>query len=133
MENPQPLTAGLTATVQWVVQDEHLASAVGSGAAPVFSTPALLALCEAAAFLAVAPHLGEGQSTVGTQVTLRHLAATPPGMRVRATATLVAVEGRTLRFTVEAWDEVERIGEATHERAIVDEERFLRRATTKGS
>lgn len=128
-----PLTIGLNAVENWIVRDEHLASSYGSGAVPVFATPALVALCEAAAFQAVAPHLAEGQTTVGTRVDIRHLAATPPDMTVRAIATLRAIEGRTLRFTIEAWDDVERIAEGEHDRAIVDEQRFLARVAAKGS
>lgn len=126
-----PLETGLTYEATWTVEARHLASALGSGAAPVFATPALVALCEEAAFQCAAPHLEAGASTVGTHIELRHLAATPPGMRVRAVATLVAVEGRTLRFTLEAWDEIEKIGEGHHARVVIDAQRFLARVQAK--
>lgn len=116
-----------------IVEPHHLAAALGSGGVAVFGTPALVALCESAAFLCVAPHLEAGQTTVGTLVETRHLAATPLGMEVRAIATLVAVEGRRLTFTVEAWDEVEKIGECRHERMIVDEAKFVGRVRSKKS
>jgi predicted thioesterase len=97
----------------------------------VLATPALVAFCEECARLAVDGLLPEGQQTVGTEIRLRHLAATPPGMQVTLRAELIAVEGRRLRFHVEAWDEVERIGEAEHERFIIDVERFQQRVAEK--
>jgi fluoroacetyl-CoA thioesterase len=130
-ETAMTLVPGLTYDLRWTVEERHLASALGSGAAPVFATPAMVALCEGAAFLCVAPQLAAGQTTVGTQITLRHLAATPLGMEVRATANLVEVEGRRLRFTLEVWDEVEKVGEGEHERFIVDGARFLARVSQK--
>lgn len=125
------ISQNLTYEHRQIVEAHHLASALGSGGAPVFGTPALLALCEAAAFLCVAPHLEAGQSTVGTLVELRHFAATPLGAEVHAVATLTEIEGRTLRFTIEAFDQWEKIGECRHERAIVDERRFLERVGRK--
>jgi predicted thioesterase len=113
------------------VEERHLASAWGSGLAPVFGTPMLVALCEEASRVSVEPFLGPGQQTVGTRVSLRHTAATPPGMRVTARAELVEVEGRRLRFRVEAFDEEEKIGEAEHDRFIVDGERFQSRIQDK--
>jgi fluoroacetyl-CoA thioesterase len=122
----------LTYEHRHTVEPHHLASALGSGGVAVFGTPALVALCETAAFLSVAPHLDTGQTTVGTLVEIRHLAATPLGMEVRAIAMLVAVEGRKLTFTIEAWDEIKKIGECRHERVIVDEQKFLERIGRKG-
>ena len=98
----------------------------------VFGTPALVALMERAAVDAVTPHLPPGKTSVGGRIDVRHLAATPVGMRVRARAELVEIEGRRLVFSVEAWDEVEQVGEATHERFVVDEERFAAKADAKG-
>ncbi len=122
---------GLKGEASWIVEERHLASAWGSGLASVFGTPMLVALCEEAARKAVEPLLDSGQETVGTRVSLRHMAATPPGMRVRARAELVEAEGRRLRFRVEAWDEEERIGEAEHERFIIDSARFQARIAEK--
>lgn len=127
------LTPPLTYEHRQIVEAQHLASALGSGGVAVFGTPALVALCETAAFLCVASHLDAGQTTVGTLVDLRHVAATPVGMEVRAVATLVAVEGRKLNFTIEAWDEAEKIGACRHERMIVVEERFIQRVSIKKS
>jgi fluoroacetyl-CoA thioesterase len=128
--NPM-LTPHLTYEHRHIIESHHLASALGSGGVAVFGTPALVALCETASFLCVAPHLELGQTTVGTFVEIHHLAATPLGMEVRAVATLIAVEGRRLTFTVEAWDEVEKIGECRHERVIVDEQKFITRIHQK--
>jgi fluoroacetyl-CoA thioesterase len=125
------LVVGLEAEASWVVEDRHLASYWGSGLARVFGTPMLVALCEEASRLAVEPLLPPGKQTVGTWVSLRHLAATPPGMRVRARARLVEVRGTRLRFRVEAWDETERIGEAEHERVVVDSSAFHQKIAGK--
>ena len=117
---------GLSAEVTHVVTEDDTAATYGSGLAPVLSTPHLVALMENAAQAALNPHMAEGQSAVGTHIDMRHLAATPVGMDVRVRAELQEVEGRRLRFHIEAWDEVEKIGEATHERFIIDMARFMR-------
>lgn len=125
------LEVGLTGQAELVVREEHLASAVGSGLVPVFSTPMLIALLENAAVDALRPVLGEGQTSVGTRLDVRHLAPTPPGMRVRGYAKLTRVEGRVLTFEVWAEDEREKIGEGVHERALIDRARFDKRVRDK--
>src|SRR5512136_1241310 len=115
------LIPGLSGELEHVVSDEDTASRWGSGLVPVFSTPALVGLMESAAVSALVGHLSPGTTTVGGRIDVRHLAATPVGMRVLARAELVAVEGRKLVFKIQAWDEVEMIGEAEHQRFIVDE------------
>jgi fluoroacetyl-CoA thioesterase len=125
------LTPGLTAELSHTVTDADTASQWGSGLVPVFSTPALVGLMESAAVAALEGHLSPGQTTVGGHIDVHHLAATPVGMQVRARAELNAVEGRKLFFKIQAWDEVELIGEAGHERFIVDETRFLGRVQAK--
>ncbi|WP_374713677.1 thioesterase family protein [Symbiobacterium terraclitae] len=125
------LTPGLSAEAAVKVTPENCASAVGSGAVDVFATPMMIALMEQAAARAVAPHLAEDEVTVGTRISVEHVAGTPPGMTVRAVATLEAVEGRRLVFRVEAFDDRERIGGGTHERYIVNRARFLARAGEK--
>jgi predicted thioesterase len=87
---------------------------------------------EATAVQALEGHIQPGQTSVGTHMDVRHLAATPVGMKVRTSAVLIVVEGRKLTFKIQAWDEVEMIGEASHERFVVDEDRFMTRVTTKG-
>jgi predicted thioesterase len=122
---------GLVGELRSVVSPGQLASALGSGALDVFATPAMIALMEGAAARAVQPSLPAGSISVGTRVDVRHLAATPPGVEVRARAELVEVDGRRLVFRVECFDPHEKIGEGIHERAIVDAERLLARARAK--
>ncbi len=114
-----------------VVTEDWTAPSMGSGTVPVLATPALVALMEQAAVRALEGRLPAGQTSVGVRIDVRHLAATLPGMRVRARATLVAAEGRRLTFQIEAWDEAEKIGEAVHERVLVDVERFMERTRGK--
>jgi fluoroacetyl-CoA thioesterase len=114
-----------------VVTEEWTAPSMGSGTVPVLATPALVALMEQAAVRALEGRLPPGQTSVGVRIDVRHLAATPPGMRVRAQATLVAAEGRRLTFHIEAWDDSEKIGEAVHERVVIDTERFMERVRAK--
>ncbi len=117
---------GLVGETKIVVSQEMTAEASNvEGMAPVLATPRLISFLERTAHLAVLPYLAEGQSTVGIHVDVRHLAATPVGMEVRFRAELVEVDRRRLRFKVEAWDEVEKIGEGEHERFIIDWQRFL--------
>jgi fluoroacetyl-CoA thioesterase len=125
------LAPGLTAEHKHTVTDADTASKWGSGLVPVFSTPALVGLMESAAVAALSGCISPGQTTVGGHIDVRHLASTPVGMQVRARAMLTAVEGRRLVFKIQAWDEVELIGEAEHERYIVDEVRFLGRVQAK--
>lgn len=127
------LAPGLTGEATVRVSQEHTAAALGSGNVNVFSTPALIALLEAAAIAALDGHLPSGQTSVGTHLDVRHLAATPVGMTVRATATLIQVDGRRLVFAVEAHDDVEQVGAGTHERFVVDKARFEARVAAKGS
>ena len=107
-----------------MVTEELTASAFGSGLVRAFATPAMIALMENASVNAIREYLPPGQTSVGVEVNVKHLAATPIGMRVRVRARVLSVEKRRVTFQVEAWDEKERIGEGTHVRAIVDEARF---------
>ena len=125
------LTHGLAAELEHTVTDDDTASRWGSGLVPIFSTPALVGLMESAAVRALEGHLQPGQTTVGAHIDVRHLAATPVGMRVRARAELTAVEGRKLTFQIQAWDAVELIGEANHERFVIDEAKFVARVGAK--
>lgn len=125
------LLPGLSAEIEVTATESDTASRWGSGLVPVYSTPALVGLMEAAAVKALNGCLPVGQTSVGTRIDIRHLAATPVGMRVRACARLTAVEGRKLLFQIEAWDESEKVGEALHERFLVDEEKFVAKAQAK--
>jgi fluoroacetyl-CoA thioesterase len=122
---------GMTGEVSRVVTNEDTAAYVASGLVEAFSTPALVALMENASVAAIQPHLREGETAVGIEVAIKHLAATPVGMRVRALAKLVEVDGRRLKFEVQAWDDEEQIGEGYHVRAIVDAARFNTRLKQK--
>jgi fluoroacetyl-CoA thioesterase len=125
------LQPGLTGEVVRVVSEDITAHAMGSGGVHVLGTPAMLMLMEQAALTAVEPALPEGQTTVGTLLDVRHLAATPVGMQVTVRARLVAIDGRKLTYDVDAEDEREPIGRGTHERVIVDVDRFLKRVAEK--
>lgn len=121
------LKKGLIYTCERVVEEQHLAVNVGSGDLRVFATPAMMALMEEAAMLAVASHLPEESTTVGGHIASSHLKPTPQGRTVKATAELITVEGRKLRFVVKAFDEEGLIGEGEHLRFIVDREKFMAR------
>jgi predicted thioesterase len=126
-----PLLTGLVGELDTVVSEGDTADRWGSGLVPVLATPCLVGLMERAAVRALSGHLPAGKTSVGGRIDVRHLAATPVGLRVRVRAELAAVSGPRLTFQIEAWDEVERIGEATHERFLVDEDPFVRRAQAK--
>ncbi len=119
------LTEGIKYTATTVVTDEKCAHHVGSGALPVFATPSLVALMENAAMQAVAPSLPEGSTTVGGAINILHTRPSAMGQEVSATATLTAIEGRKLTFSVAACDKNGTIGEGTHVRFIVDARRFM--------
>ena len=125
------LRSGLAGEASVVVDESNTAIALGSGSVPVFATPAMAALVEAAAVQAVAEVLNDDQTTVGVYLDLQHLAATPVGLMVRAEAKLVQVEGRRLTFRVTAFDDVEQIGIGSHQRMLVETDRFLARTRAK--
>ncbi len=125
------LTPGLRGETEFVVGTRDTAPHVGSGAIKVLATPVMVSLMEQAALKAVEGLLPPGCQTVGTRLDITHVAATPVGHQVTAHAELERIEGRRLVFRVWADDEVERIGEGTHERIIVDVARFDRRAQDK--
>ncbi len=118
------MDVGASRSQTWLVEKQHLASAFGSGLVDVLATPVLVGFCEECARGLVDPTLPSGQKTVGTSISLEHLAATPPGMKVTVTAELVAVDRRRLSFRIEAHDEVELVGRAAHDRFVIDEARF---------
>jgi predicted thioesterase len=125
------LPAGLSGTAELVVGEQHTAPRIGSGRIRVLATPVMINLIEAAALAAVEQSLPEDHQSLGTRLNVSHIAATPVGMRVRATAEVVKVEGRTIHFRVRAEDERELIGEGTHERVVVNLERFDKRVQEK--
>lgn len=123
--------AGLKGQAELTVAEQHTASSVGSGTIHVLGTPVMINLMEAAALAAADHLLPEGHQSLGIHLDVSHVAATPVGMEVRATAEVTAVEGNRIRFRVEAHDEVELIGEGTHERVVVNVDRFDRRVRKK--
>jgi len=127
----EQIVPGLVGQSEMVVHEENTARHLGSGNVDVLATPEMIRLMEKAAVAAVDHLLAEGRCTVGVAVDVRHLAATPVGMKVRVRAELVTVDGRKLTFRVEAHDELERIGEGEHERVIVDLDRFKARVEAK--
>jgi predicted thioesterase len=125
------LRPGLRGEAFLVVAEEHTAPRVGSGAIHVLATPVMINLFEAAALAAVEHLLPPGHQSLGTVLNVRHIAATPIGMRVTAVASVAKIEGRTIFFTLEARDERDLIGDGTHERVVVNVEKFDARVQAK--
>ena len=125
------LIPGLTGTTEILVGTRDTAPHIGSGKIKVLATPVMVMMMEEAALNAVEGLLPAGHQTVGMRLDITHIAATPVGMRVVATAELVKVEGRKLTFRVSARDEKERIGEGVHERIVVNVARYDERAQRK--
>lgn len=122
---------GLVGSAETIVDNSNTANTMGSGDLAVFATPAMVALMEKAATLAVQDYLTEGHTTVGTMINIKHIAATPIGMNVTARATLTEVDGKKLLFEVEAFDDKEKIGEGKHERFLINIDRFMDKASKK--
>ena len=122
---------GASLTKRMTVTEKELAVNVGSGDVAVYATPMMLALMEGTAAQLLAEFLEEGETSVGTMISSSHLAATPAGMEVTATATITAAEGRKVSFAVEASDEKGLIGEGVHERFVVIKEKFEAKAQAK--
>jgi len=129
----EELRTGLKGRKELIVEARHTAAHLGSGGVPVYATPMMVLAMEEAALGAVDSLLGPGTATVGYSLDVRHLAATPLGMRVVATAELVAIDGRMLTFRVEARDDAELIGEGVHVRAVIDMERFKAKLDKKAA
>jgi fluoroacetyl-CoA thioesterase len=125
------LKIGLQGSAELLVGAEHTAPRIGSGLVAVLATPVMINLIEAAALAAVEHLLPEGHQSLGIHLDVRHFAATPVGMRIRATGELTGLDGRTLTFKVDAQDEKEAIGGGTHQRVVVNVARFDQRVQTK--
>jgi predicted thioesterase len=125
------LHVGLNSKIETIVKEKDTAANFGSGGVEVFATPMMIGLMENAALSAVDLHLPKGYATVGTHLDVKHLAATPVGVKVYATAELVDIDGKRLVFKVEAYDEKEKIGEGMHERYIINLDKFLQKAAEK--
>jgi fluoroacetyl-CoA thioesterase len=122
---------GDTITATQLVDDRKAASHLGSGALQVYATPAMVAFIEHTCRQLVEPHLEEGQTSVGVAITVRHIAPSPVGAKVSVQATILEVDGRTVRFEAQVRDEIEIVGEGEHTRALIDEARFLKRVAQK--
>jgi predicted thioesterase len=125
------VTPGLSGTAELVVGEQHTAPLVGSGRVHVLATPVMINLIEAASLKAAEHLLPAGHQSLGTRLDVKHYAATPVGMKIKATAEVVKVEGRLIYFVVKAEDEKEPIGDGTHERVVVNVERFDKRVQRK--
>lgn len=125
------LQIGMTAEKSEEVTENNTAIKYGSGGVAVYATPAMIGIMEGTCLAAVDPFLPKGMSTVGIHLDVKHTAATPVGMSVRATAKLIEISGKRLTFTVEAYDNKEKIGEGTHQRYIIDLAKFLQKAQEK--
>ena len=125
------VTVGMKFRVEDVVTQDNTAIAAGSGTLPVFATPFMCALMEKAAWMAISPALSEGESSVGTKLSISHLSASPVGLNVWAESEVTLVDGKRIEFKVTAGDAKGLIGEGTHERFIIANERFLAKTAKK--
>ncbi|WP_352398761.1 thioesterase family protein [[Clostridium] aminophilum] len=125
------IETGIKGRQETIVTEENSAKAVGSGTLLVFATPAMIALIEETAWKSVASSLQEGEGTVGTKLDVAHISATPVGMKVWCETELTEVDRRRLVFTVAVYDEKGKIGEGTHERFIISNEKFMEKANAK--
>ena len=125
------LSHGVRGTQEEIVTEKNIASALGSGGLAVYATPCLITLMEYCAMESVKPYLPEGNSTVGTLINVKHLAATPMGMKIRCETELVEIDRRRLVFLCRAYDEAGLIGEGTQERFIVDNAKFMEKTQAK--
>ena len=125
------IAPGLEGTAELVVGEEHTAPRIGSGRVHVLATPVMINLMEAAALAAIERILPAGYQSLGTHLDVHHVAATPVGMKARASAVVTKVEGRTVTFRVEAHDEKDLIGHGTHERVVVNVAKFDQRVERK--
>ena len=125
------LEIGITGTSELTISEKNLAKNVGSGNLEVFSTPDMIMLMEKAAYNCISEYLENDETSVGTEINVRHISATPNHMKVCAEAELTEINGRELVFLVKAYDEAGDIGEGTHKRFIVYGEKFTLKANSK--
>ena len=125
------LEVGIRGQKETIVTKQNTAAGIGSGSLEVFSTPVMILLMEESCFMSVSDKLDEGFTTVGISVDVKHLSATPLGMKVEINSELIKIDGRALTFKVEAYDEKGLIGEGIHERFIVNNEKFHAKTDSK--
>ncbi len=131
MEEMEKFKLGMKEEQEFVVEEQYTAGHVGSGSLRVLATPSMIGFMERVARDLMERNLPEGYSSVGAWVEVRHLAATPVGAKVRVACEISALDGRKVDFRLEAWDEVEKIGEGRHQRVAIDVARFLQRLQAK--
>lgn len=125
------LKVGIKGKEETIASENNSAKTLGSGTLDVFATPAMIALMELTAWKSVQPYLEEKEGTVGISLNVKHIAATPLGMHVSCESELIEIEGKKLTFSVKAYDESGLIGEGTHERFIVNNEKFQNKTDAK--
>ena len=125
------ITVGMKGEVSTVVEREDTAKEVGSGSLLVYATPCMVALMEGAACEAIEEAMDETKTTVGTELNIQHISATPEGLEVRAEALVTAVDGKVITFEIHAYDEAGEIGKGTHKRVVVPTQKFLEKAYNK--
>ena len=125
------IKVGMIGTASTIAEREDTAYEVGSGSLLVYATPCMVALMEGAACDAIAAELPEGKTSVGTELNISHISATPVGLEVRAEAEVTEVEGNTITFRITAYDEAGKIGEGTHKRVVVTTQKFLDKTYSK--
>ena len=125
------LEVGIRGQKETIVTKQNTAAGIGSGSLEVFSTPIMILLMEESCFMSVSDKLDESFTTVGISVDVKHLSATPLGMKVEIKSELIKIDGRALTFKVEAYDEKGLIGEGIHERFIVNNEKFQAKTDSK--
>jgi predicted thioesterase len=131
MTDLSKLHAGLTGSAEIIVSEAHTAPRIGSGQVAVLATPVMINVMEAAALAAIERLLPQGHQSLGTHLNVGHYAATPVGMRLRASAEVTKIDGRNVEFRVEAFDDKERVGDGTHTRVVVNVARFDQRVQKK--
>ena len=125
------IVIGMKGEVSTIVEREDTAKEVGSGSLLVYATPCMVALMEGAACEAIEEAMDDTKTTVGTELNIQHISATPVGLEVRAEAVVTAVEGKVITFEIHAFDEAGEIGSGTHKRVIVPTQKFLEKTYSK--
>ena len=125
------VTVGIKGYAEEMVSERNTAETACSGTLPVYGTPFMCALMEKASWTSIAPHLNEGDSTVGTKLNISHISASPVGIKVWAESEVTLVDGKRIELKVSAYDEKGLIGEGTHERFIIANEKFVAKTNKK--
>jgi predicted thioesterase len=131
MDYSEMITPGMRREATFQVEEEHTAPHIGSGAVRVLATPAMIAFIERVSHRMIAAHLPEGTTSVGAHLDVRHLAPTPLGETVRVLAEVEEVAKNRIHLRVTVWDEHEKVGQARHERVVIDAARFMERVDAK--